>query len=72
MGNRDGHVMGYENCGRREQYPYDQLLDGKPHVIRGDESVIRALRYGAARRSWRMRARRLSLDKWKITAQKVG
>lgn len=46
--------MGYENCGSVEQYPYDKLFDGKPHIIAADSvNPVRTLRIGAKRRGLR-------------------
>ncbi len=65
--------MGYENCGARERYPYDQLLDGQPHVIRArSEGTVRALRYGARRRGLRLRQRKIGEEHYEITAVPAG
>jgi hypothetical protein len=66
--------VGYENCGRREKYPYDQLLDGQPHIVRapGGELTLRALRYGAARRGMWLSTRKVAPERYEIIARKVS
>lgn len=61
--------MGYENCGRHEEYPYDQLLDGQPHIIKvTTEHQLRAIRYGAARRGLAFRQQKICAGQYKILA----
>lgn len=60
--------MGYENCGRREQYPYDKLFDGKPHIIRASYGTVRTLRYGAARRGLKFTEHSLGDGRYEIMA----
>ncbi len=64
-------IVGYENCGAAERYPYDQLFDGRPHLIRADgENSLRALRYGAKRRGMRFTQKKVGEDRYEITAVK--
>lgn len=64
--------MGYEKCGRPEQYPYDKLLDGKPHIVKASKNQIDSIRQGAKRRGLKFSRRKVDAERYEILARVEG